>query len=193
SSLLLGFFIGVLWMLSTGIVLTVAGHRIAIPGYMVWAALLYAATGSWVSWRVGHPLVVLNATRYAQEAEIRAALAHTHEAAHCVALYGKEWDEQRHLLAHLTEVVATRQISVASFRLSWVTAGYGWAALVVPILVASPGYFGGNLSCGELMMVVGAFQQVQQALRWFVDNVGTIADWRATLLRVTSFRDALTQ
>src|SRR6185437_1559328 len=73
------------------------------------------------------------------------------------------------------------------------TAGYGWAALVVPILVASPGYFGGNLSFGELMMVVGAFQQVQQALRWFVDNVGTIADWRATLLRVTSFRDALTQ
>ena len=42
------------------------------------------------------------------------------------------------------------------------------------------------------MMVVGAFQQVQQALRWFVDNAGTIADWRATLLRVTSFRDALT-
>lgn len=194
SSLLLGFFIGVLWMLSTGIVLTVAGHRIAIPGYMVWAALLYAATGSLVSWRVGHPLVALNATRYAQEAAFRAALAHTHEAAHCVALYGKEWDEQRHLLAHLTEVVAaTRQIIVASFRLSWVTAGYGWAALVVPILVASPGYFGGNLSFGELMMVVGAFQQVQQALRWFVDNVGTIADWRATLLRVTSFRDALTQ
>jgi len=89
-------------------------------------------------------------------------------------------------------VAATRQIIVASFRLSWVTAGYGWAALVVPILVASPGYFGGNLSFGELMMVVGAFQQVQQALRWFVDNVGTIADWRATLLRVTSFRDALT-
>lgn len=193
SSLLLGFFIGILWMLSTGILLTVAGHRFAIPGYMVWAALLYAATGSWVSWQVGHPLVALNATRYAQEAEFRAALAHTHEAAHCVALYGKEQDEQRHLLAHLTEVLAaTRQITVASFWLSWVTAGYGWAALVVPILVASPGYFGGNLSFGELMMVVGAFQQVQQALRWFVDNVGTIADWRATLLRVTSFRDALT-
>ena len=110
-----------------------------------------------------------------------------------MALYSKERDEQRHLLSHLTEVLATtRQIIVASVRLSWVTAGYGWAALVVPILVASPGYFGGKLSFGELMMVVGAFQQVQQALRWFVDNVGTIADWRATLLRVTSFRDALT-
>ena len=193
SSLLLAFFVGVLWVLSTGIVITVAGHSFTIPGYMVWAALLYATTGSWVSWRIGHPLVALTAKRYAQEAEFRAALAHTHEAAHCVALYSKERDEQRHLLSHMTDVLATtRQIIVASVRLSWITVGYGWAALVVPIVVASPGYFGGKLSFGELMMVVGAFQQVQQALRWFVDNVGTIADWRATLLRVTSFRDALT-
>ena len=97
SSLLLACFVGVLWMLSAGIVLTVAGHSFAIPGYMVWAALLYAATGSWVSWRVGHPLVALNAKRYAQEAEFRAALVHTHQAAPCVALYSKERDEQRHL------------------------------------------------------------------------------------------------
>ena len=41
------------------------------------------------------------------------------------------------------------------------------------------------------MMVVGAFNQVQQALRWFVDNFSTIADWRATLRRVASFRQAL--
>jgi putative ATP-binding cassette transporter len=32
---------------------------------------------------------------------------------------------------------------------------------------------------------------VQQALRWFVDNTDAIADWRATLARVTDFRRAL--
>ena len=76
-------------------------------------------------------------------------------------------------------------------RLTWVTAGYGWVALVFPIVVAAPGYFAGRLSFGELMMVVGAFNQVQQSLRWFVDNTGSIADWRATLLRVMNFRQAL--
>ena len=40
-------------------------------------------------------------------------------------------------------------------------------------------------------MVVGAFNQVQQSLRWFVENTGAIADWRATLLRVMNFRQAL--
>jgi putative ATP-binding cassette transporter len=76
-------------------------------------------------------------------------------------------------------------------RLTWITSGHGWLALVAPILVASPGYFGGNLSFGGLMMVVGAFFQVQQSLRWFVDNFAGIADWRATLSRVVTFHDAL--
>jgi putative ATP-binding cassette transporter len=84
-----------------------------------------------------------------------------------------------------------RQLANGLARLTWVTSGYGWLALVVPVLVALPGYIGGDLSLGGLMMVVGAFNQVQQALRWFVDNFHSIADWRATLLRVVSFRDGL--
>ena len=71
-------------------------------------------------------------------------------------------------------------------RLTWITSGYGWLAIVVPIVVAAPGYFDGELSFGALMMVVGAFNQVQSSLRWFVDNLAQIADWRATLLRIAS-------
>jgi putative ATP-binding cassette transporter len=41
------------------------------------------------------------------------------------------------------------------------------------------------------MMAAGAFTQVQSSLRWFVDNFSAIADWRATLLRVASFRRAM--
>jgi putative ATP-binding cassette transporter len=62
---------------------------------------------------------------------------------------------------------------------------------VAPILVAAPIYFADKISFGGLMMAAGAFTQVQSSLRWFVDNFSTIADWRATLLRVASFRHAL--
>ncbi len=41
------------------------------------------------------------------------------------------------------------------------------------------------------MMAAGAFTQVQTSMRWFVDNFSVIADWRATLLRVASFRRAM--
>jgi putative ATP-binding cassette transporter len=63
---------------------------------------------------------------------------------------------------------------------------------VAPILVAAPLYFAGKISFGGLMMAAAAFTQAQSSLRWFVDNFSTIADWRATLHRVASFRYALT-
>ena len=86
--------------------------------------------------------------------------------------------------------VMTRLVGALA-RLTWITSGYGWFAMVVPIVVASPGYFSGHMSFGTLMMVVGAFNQVQSSLRGFVDNLPQIADWRATLSRVVAFRDAL--
>jgi len=192
ASLLLASFVGVLWVLSNGIVFVINGTAYTIPGYMVWCALVYAATGSWLSWRIGRPLVSLNTDRYAREAELRSTLVRTHEHAEGIALSGYEREESEHLATNFAAVVdVTRRVIRATVRLTWVTAGYGWLALVVPIVVASPGYFGGRLTFGELMMVVGAFMQVQQALRWFVDNAALIADWRATLHRVTSFRNAL--
>src|SRR3546814_7706056 len=84
-----------------------------------------------------------------------------------------------------------RQLSGGLARLTWITSGYGWIAIVVPIVVASPGYFSGGLTLGGMMMVVGAFNQVQSSLRWFVERFPDIADWRATLQRVSAFKAAV--
>src|ERR1700722_4323444 len=192
ASLLLVSFIGVLWVLSSTVVFSVDGKSFSIPGYMVWCALLYAATGSWLSWRVGRPLIPLNAERYAREADLRFALVRVNEHADGVAVYGGEADEKQHLGRELDGVLAVmRQLVSGLTRLTWITAGYGWLAIVAPILVASPGFFGGDLTLGGLMVAAGGFTQVQQSLRWFVDNFNTIADWLATLRRVASFRRAL--
>ncbi len=83
------------------------------------------------------------------------------------------------------------EIVSAVTRVTWVTAGYGWIAIIAPILIAAPSYFSGRLSFGELMMVIGGFSQVNQSLRWFVDNFSRIAEWGAALLRVMTFREVL--
>jgi putative ATP-binding cassette transporter len=190
--LLLVSFIGVLWSLSETLAFSIAGHRIAIPGYMVWGALIYAATGSWLTWRVGRPLVGLDSEKYAREADLRFSLVQASEHAEGIALAAVEADERRHLERDLESVLAVmRQIVNATARLAAITAGYGWIAIIAPILLAAPIYFAGKLTFGELMVVVGAFYQVQQSLRWFVDNYSGIADWRATLLRVMGYRHAL--
>ncbi len=192
STLLLVSFVGVLWVLSSQVVFAIDKQSFTVPGYMVWCALLYAAAGSWLTWLVGRPLIRLNAEKCAREAELRFSLVRAHESAEVIALQKGERDERTLLNGRVNGVVNIgREIANGIARLTWVTSGYGWLALVVPIVVASPGYFGGAMSLGGLMMVVGAFNQVQQSLRWFVDNFAAIATWRATLLRVMAFRDGL--
>jgi putative ATP-binding cassette transporter len=192
GTLLLVSFIGVLWVLSGQVMFNIGGRSISIPGYMVWCALAYAAAGSWLAWRIGRPLIPLNATRYAREAELRFALVRVSESAEGIALHGGEADERRILDGTIGRVVTVMQgLAGRLARLTWVTSGHGWLGIITPILVAAPGSFGGSLSFGGLMMVIGAFNQVQQSLRWFVEHFHQIADWRATLLRVMALREAL--
>jgi putative ATP-binding cassette transporter len=192
AALLLVSFIGVLWAMSQNISFQSLGITISIPGYMVWAALVYAAIGSWLTWLVGRPLIGLNATRYAREADLRFSLVRVSESAESISLYAGEADERRILTRYVDQVIGVqRRMSNALSRLVWITSGYGWLTIVVPILVALPGYLHGSLTLGGLMMVVGAFNQVQQSLKWFVDNFARAADWRAVLHRVSVFHEAL--
>ena len=192
ASMLLVSFIGVLWVMSQNVHFTYDGHVFSVPGYMVWVAIAYAALGSYVTARVGRPLITLNESRYANEANLRFSVVRVSESSESVAFYKGEVDERRIIQHALDRVVATmRQVSVALARLTWITQGYGFVMIVLPVLVALPGYLQGSLDLGGLMMVVGAFNQVQGALRWFVDNFARIAEWRAALHRVVVFRDAV--
>ncbi|RWG65849.1 ABC transporter ATP-binding protein/permease [Mesorhizobium sp.] len=192
SFILLVSFIGVLWELSSGFVFHVGGHSLEIPGYMVWAAILYAGIASWLSWLVGRPLIRFNSDRYTREAVLRSSVVRVNENVDAIALAHGEADARRQLELDLGGVLdAMRRIYSAQINLSWVTDAYGWITVVAPILVAAPVYFAGDISFGGLMMAVGAFNQVNSSLRWFINNIGAIADWRATLMRVADFRIAL--
>src|SRR5271155_3246780 len=192
SSILLGSFVAVLWNLSNNFVFHVEGRQFAIPGYMVWAAVLYSGTASLLSYFVGRTLVDRNAQRYAREADLRFSLVRVNEHIDAIALASGEAGEARHIDMDLMAVLkATARLVTGLTNLTWITAGSGWLTLVAPILVAAPLYFAGNLTFGGLMLASGAFVQVQSSLRWFVDNFSTIADWRATLLRVAGFRRAV--
>jgi putative ATP-binding cassette transporter len=192
AALLLLCFIGVLWELSKGVTLHIWDMRLVVPGYMVWSALFYAGAASFASWLVGRPLVGLNAERYARESDLRFALVHVNGNSEGVAIHRGEAEEEEKLQRTFDRLLAVlRDLVRATTNLTWVTAGYGWFTIVAPIIVAAPAFFSGDLTLGGLLMSAGAFTQVQQSLRWFVDNAGAIADWRATLHRVFAFRFAL--
>ncbi len=192
AAMLFGSFASVLWVLSKDFSIFYGGQDHPLPGFMLWAAILYAVAGSLLSYWVGRGLVARNAERYALEGGLRFSLTRINEHLDGISLAAGEADEKRRVGAHLGDVLqATSRVVMGLTNLTWVTSGFGWVTVIAPTLVAAPLYFSGKVSFGGLMMAAAAFTQAQSSLRWFVDNFSLIADWRATLLRVASLRQVL--
>ncbi|WP_418131167.1 ABC transporter ATP-binding protein/permease [Variovorax sp. 375MFSha3.1] len=192
ATMLFGSFASVLWVLSKDFSIFFNGQDHVLPGFMLWAAIAYAVAGSLAAYWVGNGLISRNAERYAREGELRFSLTRINEHLDGISLAGGEADEKRRVAVHFGDVLrATSRVVLGLTNLTWATAGFGWITVIAPTLVAAPLYFSGKVSFGGLMMAAAAFTQAQSSLRWFVDNFSIIADWRATLLRVTDLRRML--
>lgn len=182
-------FTVVLWGLSGPI--TVAG--LAIPGFMVWVALIYAVIGSGLTYLVGRRLVQLNFQLERYNADFRYRLVRVRENAESIALYGGEPDEQRRLAGAFERIFVTAwRAIIVNLRLTSLNVFYGQVAGIFPIVVQAPRYFAGEIMLGTLTRTAGAFGQVQGSLSWFVDSFTLLADWKATTDRLTGFADAMT-
>ena len=93
-------FATVLWNLSGGFVLPIFGG-IAIPGYMMWAAIAYALVGSMATYLIGRPLVRVNFELERYNADFRYRMMRIRENAESIALYRGEQDEERRLRSAL--------------------------------------------------------------------------------------------
>ncbi len=188
SVVTLASFIGILWGLSGGFAFTIGATEFNIPGFMVWMALLYCLVGSVLSHYLGRPQIRLNFEQQRREAEFRHHMVRVREYSEAIALDRGEAVERQQLNTRFSQVLANYLSLIrAQKRLIWFTIFFGQAATVFPFLVAAQRFFSGAIHLGELMQIASAFGQVQGALSWFVDNYSSLAAWRATTDRLTSF------
>ena len=184
-------FLGILWGLSGSLIIPI-GAGWTVPGYMVWAALLYAIVGTGLTNLIGRPLVRLNFDQQRYEADFRFGLVRFRENAEGVALYRGEADELRSFRDRFGEVVGNWwAIMRQQKRLTWFTAGYGQAAVIFPFMVAAPRYFRGEIPLGGLIQTASAFGQVQDSLSFIISAYTDIAQWRSVVLRLVGFERAL--
>lgn len=181
-------FVAILWGLSGALEFAVEGTPIRIEGYMVWVALIYAVAGTWLAHLIGRPLIALNFNQQRREANFRFSLVRFRENAESIAIYHGESDEIRSLRGRFLDVVNNWwAIMLRTKKLNWLRNGYGQIAIIFPYVVAAPRYFAGQLQLGGLMQTASAFGQVQGSLSWFVTAYTQLADWKATVDRLTSF------
>jgi len=181
-------FVTILWGISGA--LEVAG--ISIPGYMVWAALLYAIVGTWLTHWVGKPLIGLEFERQRYEADYRFSLVRLRENSEGVALYRGEKEELANFRGRFANVIANWwSIMRKQKQLGFFTTSYDQLAIIFPLLVALPRYLSGAIQLGGLMQISSAFGQVQGSLSWFIEAYTLFAQWKATVDRLTGFSSSL--
>nr|WP_145549092.1 ABC transporter ATP-binding protein/permease [Variovorax boronicumulans] len=181
-------FVGVLWGLSGAFGFSFGGQHYEIPGFMVWAAVLYCLAGSFITHWIGKPQIGLNFRQQRLEADFRHHMVRVREYSEAIALDRGEPVERAQLGLRFSRVLANYlDLLRAQKRLIWFNSFFGQAAVVFPFLVAAPRFFSGAIQLGDLMQISSAFGRVQDSLAWFVDNYQQLAVWRATTDRLTSF------
>ncbi len=185
-------FVYILWTLSGPLNLRLAGLSLTIPGYMLWAALVYAVLGSVLAHYVGRRLIPLNFQKERLEADFRFSLIRVRENAEGIAFYRGEASESQSLRACVERIRANWwEIIRFTKRLNTFTIGYSQVAVVFPFVVALPRYMSGAISLGQLTQIASAFGQVQSSLSWFVDSYSQLAAWKAGVDRLLTFNHAL--
>ncbi len=190
SAVTLVSFLFILWSLSGSLTIPLWGDsQIEIPGYLVFAAFLYAVVGTWLTHWIGRPLAVLVFNQQRYEADFRFSLVRLREHAESVAFYGGEDREYGVFDSRFSRVVANWwDIILRRKKLSWFTSGYAQVAVIFPFLVAAPRYFGKEIQLGGLMQVISAFGSVQDSLSFIVSSYTEIAEYQSVVERLWGFR-----
>jgi vitamin B12/bleomycin/antimicrobial peptide transport system ATP-binding/permease protein len=190
--LLLGSFVSILWALSGAPEVTVAGTTFAVPGYLIYIAILYAGAGTTIAMLIGKPMVRAANTRQGREADFRFGLAGVRENAQDIALLHGEPGERHRLFGlfrHVRDAWNGQTLAISYWMVFG--AAYSVLSMAFPLLVVSPRYISGAITLGMLMQTAQAFQQTAAALSWPVDSLARVAEWKASAGRVLNLVDAV--
>jgi putative ATP-binding cassette transporter len=185
-------FIVVLWTIGGALTVTLGGSTVTIPGFLVIAAVVYAAIASGSIMVIGRRFVQISEDKNQAEAEFRYALTRVRENGESIALLGGEAEERDGIDKNLTKVLRQwSRLAGQHMRTTLVSQGSNLIAPVVPLLLCAPKFLDGSMTLGQVMQAASAFTIVQTAFGWLVDNYPRLADWNACARRIASLMMSL--
>src|SRR5580693_9263811 len=188
----LASFVVILWGLSAEAPLTIFGNEFAIPGYLVWGALIYAVFGTALTHWIGSPLVLLDFQQQRYEADFRFNLVRVRENSEQIALLRGESAERGRLSQRFGRVVQNwYEIMSRTKRLTAFTSSYSQAAVIFPYVLVAPAYFADKIQLGGMMQTASAFSSVQSALSFFVSIYRGLAEWSSVVARLEGFEETI--
>jgi putative ATP-binding cassette transporter len=188
SIVTLASFVGILWRLSNEAPLHLFGQEYAIPGYLVWIALIYSVFGTILTHLIGWRLVGIDFRQQQYEADFRFNLVRVRENSEQIALLNGEVAERERLLVRFGRVVENwLAIMSRTKKVTAFTASYNQASVIFPYILVAPAYFANKIQLGAVMQTASAFSSVQGALSFFITIYRSLAEWQAVVNRLDGF------
>jgi len=185
-------FIVVLWTIGGALTIHLSGRPVTIPGFLVIAAIVYAAIASGSILVIGRRFVAISENKNQAEAEYRYTLTRVRENGESIALLGGEQEERDGIDKTFGNVLRQwARLAGQHVRTTLVSQGSSLVAPVVPLLLCAPKFLDGSMSLGEVMQAASAFTIVQSAFGWLVDHYPSLADWNACARRIASLMMSL--
>jgi len=185
-------FIVVLWTIGGALTVAIGASTLTIPGFLVIAAILYAAIASGSIMAIGRRFVQISEDKNQAEAEFRYTLTRLRENGESIALLGGEQEERDGIDRTFSNVLRQwARIAGQHMRTTLVSQGSSLIAPVVPLLLCAPKFLDGTMTLGQVMQAASAFTIVQSAFGWLVDNYPRLADWNACARRIASLMMSL--
>jgi ABC-type uncharacterized transport system fused permease/ATPase subunit len=156
------------------------------------ALLVYALGGTAISLRIGRPLVALNFSQEAREADLRYSLVRVRENAEAVAFYGGERAEETALRGRLSAAVDNYgRLLVASRNLDFFTSFYRFLIQLLPAAVVAPLFFAGKIEFGVVNQSQSAFGHVLSDVSLVVYQLEALAGFSAVVDRLGEFSEVV--
>jgi len=191
SASIAGVYSVILWQVSGAMEFTIAGFDVLIPGYMFWAALLYAILTTWLTHRLAAPMTRLNFKKQAAEAEFRYELVRLRESSESIALLRGEQREMTTLVGKFG-VIWENWMALLKYkkRIKGMQFGQRQLSMFFPFVVAIPALLAGTVQIGGLVQLRGAFIAVVVQLSFFINRYDALAEWKSSIDRIITLENA---
>ncbi|WP_076070582.1 ABC transporter ATP-binding protein/permease [Sphingomonas montana] len=185
-------FGAVLLATSEAVRFSLFGRSIALPGDMIWYAVLYAIGGSIAIIYIGRPFVRRQMRQQHYEADFRTAMLHVRRNASQISFARAPATEARSLRDRF-DAVRHNFVRVVWSELALIGAsnGYQQFGSFFPLLLTVPRYFAGRITFGEVMAANSTFLQLSGSLSWFISSYSPIGEQVANVSRLKALDDAL--
>lgn len=184
----------IIWNMSGAFSLVLGGWTLRIPGYMLWASIIYALAASLVIEKFSRKMVSTEYEQQLRDADFRFLMMRIRENSAQIALSkggSAEHVTSKSLFQRIEKNWKLFRLFTA--RINIIENGYTELGVILSYILIIPRYFAREISLGSIMQLTMSFTNVRVGFAWFVYKYKKLATLRSMFRRLAELDSAMSK